>query len=124
MKPEQLLSISGILLAFAVVLGAFGAHVLENVLSPERMQTWETAVLYHALNSLGLLAMALAMKQYNLSLNIPAWLVLAGIFIFSGSLYTLCLTGIGALGAITPIGGVSFIAGWSVFAWKFARLNR
>jgi uncharacterized membrane protein YgdD (TMEM256/DUF423 family) len=82
------------------------------VLSPERLETWQTAVQYHAWHALGLLLIALIGSQFEIAITWPVSLILAGILIFSGSLYTLCLTGIGWLGAITPIGGLSFIAGW------------
>ena len=118
-NPKIIIAVAAILLAIAVAAGAFGAHALKNVLTAERLQTWETAVQYHAWHALGLLLIALIGMQFDVAITWPASLILAGIVIFSGSLYTLCLSGIGWLGDITPIGGVAFIAGWVVLAIKF-----
>lgn len=101
-------------MALVVMLGAFGAHGLQSRLSAEMMEIFETGVQYHVYHALGLLAVGL------LAVHIPdssylrwaGWLMLAGIIIFSGSLYVLSISGIRWLGAITPIGGVSFIAAW------------
>lgn len=118
-NPKVIIAVASILLALAVGAGAFGAHALKNILSPERLETWQTAVQYHAWHALGLLLIALIGAQFEIAITWPSTLILAGILIFSGSLYTLCLTGIGWLGAITPIGGVSFIAGWIWLAISF-----
>ena len=109
-------------MALAIVLGAFGAHVLESMLTADLLETWKTAVLYHALNSLGLFAIIFTAKLWHISLTTPFWLIFAGIILFSGSLYALCLTGVNLLGAITPLGGVSFISGWMLYAWKVANV--
>lgn len=115
-NPKIIIAIAAILLALAVAAGAFGAHALKNVLSAERLETWQTAVQYHAWHALGLMLIALIGVQFDLVVTWPASLILAGIVIFSGSLYALCLSGLGWLGAITPIGGVAFIAGWVLLA--------
>ncbi len=115
------ISIAGFLLAFAVALGAFGAHALEGILSAERMQTWETAVLYHTWNSLGVIIVGLISKAYEIRLRRVADLLLLGIFIFAGSLYTLCLTDIGWFGAITPVGGLFMIIAWIDFGILLVR---
>lgn len=109
------ISIAGFLLALAVALGAFGAHALTDVLTPERLETWETAVFYHTWNALGVILVALISKLFEIRLKRVADLILLGIFIFSGSLYTLCLTSIGWFGAITPIGGLFLIIAWIDF---------
>lgn len=114
-NPKVVLAIAAFLLAIAVAAGAFGAHALKNTLSPDRLETWETAVQYHAWHALGLILVVLAGSHFGLNVSIPVSLLLIGILIFSGSLYTLCLTGISWLGAVTPIGGVAFIAGWIWF---------
>ncbi len=102
--------------ALAVALGAFGAHALKEKLSEHYLAIWETAVQYQMFHALGLIAIGILMSSSLLGpisqLNWAGWLLLAGIIIFSGSLYILSLTGIGVLGAITPIGGVAFIIGW------------
>lgn len=106
------ISIASFFLALAVSLGAFGAHILEGVLSLERMKTWETAVLYHTWNSLGVILIESISKLYEIKLQRVSTMLLLGISIFSGSLYTLCITDIGWLGAITPIGGIFLIVAW------------
>ena len=99
----------------AVVFGAFGAHALRNTLAPEMLETFEVAVRYQMYHSLALIAAAwAATQQWHTPLTTASgWCFVAGILIFSGSLYVLSLTGIRWLGAITPIGGLAFIAGWA-----------
>ncbi len=101
-----------------VALGAFGAHGLEQRVPPERLATFEIGVRYHMYHALALLAVAwLAARWPGTSLVTAAgWLFVAGVVIFSGSLYALTLTGIRTLGAITPLGGLAFIAGWTCLA--------
>lgn len=102
--------------AIAVAFGAFGAHALKEKLSEHYLAVWETAVQYQMFHALALLAVGILMSPSLFGsvtqLSWAGYLILAGIIIFSGSLYVLSLTGIGILGAITPIGGVAFIAGW------------
>lgn len=102
--------------ALAVALGAFGAHALKDRLSERYLAIWETAVQYQMFHAVGLVAIGILMSASLLGpstvLNWAGYLLLAGIIIFSGSLYALSLSGIGILGAITPIGGVAFIVGW------------
>ena len=102
--------------AIAVMFGAFGAHALKEKLSEKYLAIWETAVQYQMFHALGLVLIGILMSSSLLGpltqLNWAGYLLLAGIIIFSGSLYILSLSGIGILGAITPIGGVAFIAGW------------
>ncbi len=95
----------------AVALGAFAAHGLKPHLSPALMQTYQTAVQYHFIHTLALLAIL----NLPLSERLLQWVALCfllGIILFSGSLYTLALTGIGAIGILTPLGGCAFIGGW------------
>lgn len=117
-----ILMTAALLLALAVAFGAFGAHALKTQLSAEMLQTWKTAVDYHFYHAIGLLVVGVLMISFpSTSLKWAAILLTLGIFLFSGSLYALALTGIKWLGAITPLGGVSFIAGWVmlfVAAWK------
>ena len=100
----------------SVAFGAFGAHLLEGRVADKYLDTWQTAVQYQMFHSIGLIAIAILMSSSLIgslgSLNWAGYLMLAGIIIFSGSLYVLSLTGISILGAITPIGGVAFIVGW------------
>lgn len=107
-----------ILAAIGVMAGAFGAHALEDILSDDMLDIWDTAVLYHLIHSVAFFAVARAIVRWGgTSPLVAGWCFLAGILIFSGSLYTLSLTGIKKLGAITPIGGVALIAGWLALAW-------
>lgn len=103
----------------AVLLGAFGAHALRDRLSAEMLRIFETGVQYHFYHALGLLAIGLVAWHLPESglLKWSGWLMLAGIVIFSGSLYLLSILGIRWLGAITPIGGTAFIVAWVLLAW-------
>jgi uncharacterized membrane protein YgdD (TMEM256/DUF423 family) len=98
----------------SVALGAFGAHALRSKLSPDMLNVYQTGVQYHMIHSIGLILIALlADKLGNSSLvNVSGWALFIGIVLFSGSLYALSLSGIKVLGAITPLGGVSFLLGW------------
>jgi uncharacterized membrane protein YgdD (TMEM256/DUF423 family) len=112
-----------LLLALAVLVGAFGAHALKERLDAYGLQIYERAVFYHFVHALGLVAIGIVIATHAVSgpLDLAGWLLLAGIVIFSGSLYALALSGIKVLGAITPIGGLCFVAGWVAFAWAFFR---
>jgi uncharacterized membrane protein YgdD (TMEM256/DUF423 family) len=112
-------------LAAAVALGAFGAHALKGWLAAEMLATYQTAVQYHFWHALGLLAVGVLMTR---SPDAPAlawvaWLLVAGLLLFSGSLYLLALTGASWLGAVTPLGGIAFIAAWLGLAWWAWRHN-
>ena len=97
-----------------VVIGAFGAHALEEILLQNgRVDTFETAVKYQGIHALALVLLGILSEKLNNSLiRYAAILMVIGILIFSGSLYILSITNIGFLGAITPIGGIALIAGW------------
>lgn len=101
-------------MALAVTLGAFGAHGLRGRFTPEMMEIFQTGVQYHLIHALGLLAVGLLAIHFPESayLKWSGWLMLAGIVLFSGSLYILSMSGIRWLGAVTPVGGLSFIAAW------------
>lgn len=100
------------LAALGVAAGAFGAHALRGRLTPDLLAVFETGVRYHLIHALGLLSVAWATTRWpGLAVNAAGWLFLLGTLLFSGSLYALSLSGIRALGAITPLGGVAFIAG-------------
>lgn len=102
----------------AVALGAFGTHALSGSLTPRYLEIFETGVRYHFYHALGLFAVAFAASQEGKS-TLTAWagrLMVAGIVVFSGSLYALALTQRSVLGAVTPIGGVCFIAAWLCLA--------
>lgn len=114
------LRLSAILGFLAVALGAFGAHGLKEVLSQHGTTAiWEKAVFYHFIHTMMLFVLALRRP-------VPSgpWLsFLAGILIFSGSLYLLAVTNLKWLGAITPIGGLSFLAGWLWLAWAARKFD-
>ena len=100
-----------------VAFGAFGAHGLRGGLSPEMLAVFETGVRYHMYHALALLlTAALAGRFDGRSIVAAGWLFVAGIVLFSGSLYVLAVTGVTTFGAITPIGGVAFLAGWLCLA--------
>ena len=111
-------------LAVAVMLGAFGAHGLRGRLDAYSMGIYERAVFYHFIHALGLLVVPALARIGVVAPSAAFWvclLLLAGIVFFSGSLYALAITGIRPLGAITPIGGLAFIAAWLLLAWAIMR---
>ena len=116
---ERFLFTAGAVAALlAVVLGAFGAHALRDRLPPDLLAVFETGVRYHFYHALGLLAAAYVASRWPAgAAGIAGSLFLAGIVLFSGSLYLLAVTGTRWLGAITPLGGLAFIAGWAALAW-------
>ena len=104
-------------MALAVLLGAFGAHALKKVLSPDMLVIYKTGVEYQFYHALGLLLIGVI--GFHIRSKYLQWaglFISIGIIIFSGSLYVLTLTGIKSIGAITPLGGLSFIAGWICLA--------
>ena len=100
--------------ALAVILGAFGAHGLKNRLAPEMMAIYQTGVQYHFYHTLALLICAFLIQSGidNVAMRISAFAFIAGIIIFSGSLYLLAITDTRWLGAVTPLGGLALITGW------------
>ena len=98
-----------------VVTGAFAAHALKDRLSADDYDIWQTAARYHLIHALGLLAVAYATQRWSEGLTSAAgWLFLAGVVLFSGSLYVLSTSGVRVLGAVTPFGGLCFILGWGL----------
>jgi uncharacterized membrane protein YgdD (TMEM256/DUF423 family) len=110
-------SISALL---AVGAGAFGAHALRERLSSEMLNAFEVGARYHMYHSLAILAVAWASTRWPGAAT-AGWLFLAGIVVFSGSLYLLGLTGHRWLGAVTPLGGLAFLLGWLLLAWSALR---
>jgi len=103
----------------SVALGALGAHSLKNVLDEYGKSIYDKAVTYQMFHTMGLFAVGLLqMFLKNTSLAISGWSFLTGIFLFSGSLYFLALTGVAWLGAITPLGGIAFLIGWAFLGFK------
>ncbi len=115
-------SISG---ALAVMVGAFGAHGLKDKLSEEMLTVYQTGVQYQFYHTFALLAIGLVALHFESRLlSAASWAMVAGIVIFSGSLYALSLSGVRILGAITPIGGLFFIAGWVLLALAVIKVVR
>ena len=123
MNAPRALAVGGAVAALvAVAAGAFGAHGLEGRVEPELLDVFETGVRYHMWHGLALLAAASAAARWP----DPLWAAAGGLFavgivVFSGSLYTLTLTGARWLGAVTPLGGLAFLAGWAcaaLAAWR------
>lgn len=120
MNAKRILQLAGLSGALAIGLGAFGAHGLEALLIQNgRLDTFQTAVNYHFYHTLALFGIGIlvTLKPKWKSIAFSAWCMVLGILIFSGSLYILSLTGITWLGAITPLGGLAFILGWSSIAY-------
>jgi len=117
-NSARTLCVAGLLLALATACGAFGAHALKGQLAPERLQLWETAVRYQFFQALGLLGVGLALRGSDAGvLRAAAALLIAGVLLFSGSLYALALGAPRPLGALTPVGGLAWIIGWVLFAY-------
>lgn len=124
MSPSKLFLVLGAVNAFlSVGLGAFGAHGLKAKLTPDLLAVYKTGVEYHFYHALGLLTVGLVAAQFPQSALVrgSGWAMLAGIVVFSGSLYILSITGVRWLGAITPIGGVAFLVAWALLAVGVAR---
>jgi len=125
-SSTRALTSAGVLLALATVCGAFGAHALKGLLPAERLQVWDTAVRYHFFQALGLIGVGLTLRvleggagvsRADGALRAAAALIVSGIILFSGSLYALALGAPRALGVLTPLGGLAWIAAWLLFAW-------
>ena len=126
MSSTRALAAAGVLLALATACGAFGAHALKGQLPAERLQVWDTAVRYHYFQALGLIGVGLTLRvteggaavlRAAGALSAAAMLLVSGIILFSGSLYALALGAPRALGMLTPLGGLAWIAAWLLFAW-------
>ncbi len=106
----------------AVAIGAFGAHGLKSRVPADMLVVFETGVRYHVYHALALFLVAwLAEKNISPTINYAGWAFAVGIFLFSGSLYALVLTGVRALGAITPLGGLSFLIGWAIVGFSYLK---
>ncbi|ARP94102.1 DUF423 domain-containing protein [Bordetella genomosp. 13] len=118
MTDRQFIVLAALNMIAAVGAGAFGAHGLRNTLSQDLFAVWQTGVLYHLVHALGLFAVALLVPRYGSPLLSAAGvLMFVGIVLFCGSLYVLAVTGTRWLGAVTPLGGVAFLAAWALVAW-------
>jgi len=117
------LILGGINAALVVMLGAFGAHGLKARMTVEMLAVYQTGVHYHLFHALGLLAVGIVALHIvdSVYLKWAGWLMLAGIILFSGSLYVLSVSGLRWLGMVTPFGGLAFIAAWIVFVIAIAK---
>jgi uncharacterized membrane protein YgdD (TMEM256/DUF423 family) len=118
MGPKLFLWVGALSAALAVALGAFGAHALKARLAPDLLAVYHTAVQYHFYHALGLILVGLAAAHWpgSVWVKLSGWVMLAGIVLFSGSLYLLVASGQRWLGAVTPLGGLAFIAAWVLLA--------
>lgn len=117
MRPSRgFLVLGAVLAALGVAAGAFGAHALAGRVPAERLAIFETAARYHLVHALALVLVGV-LAERGLEVRAAGWLLLAGVVVFSGSLYLLVLSGASWLGAVTPLGGAAFITGWLALAW-------
>jgi uncharacterized membrane protein YgdD (TMEM256/DUF423 family) len=116
----NLVAIGAVTALVAVAAGAFGAHALREVLDPSRLAVFETAARYQLVHAVALVALA-PLARAHPGHRRGAFALLAGIVLFSGSLYALALTGVRALGAVTPFGGLALLTGWAMVAWSAVR---
>ncbi len=123
MSARIALFLGAVAMFAAVAAGAFGAHALAGRLAPDMAAVWQTAVAYQAWHALALGGVGLLRLHWpaHRGVGTAGWLFAAGIVLFSGSLYVLALTGARGFGAVTPVGGVAFLAGWAVLAWSVVR---
>ncbi|HEX8751239.1 MAG TPA: DUF423 domain-containing protein [Nitrospira sp.] len=116
---RQFLLMGTIFAGMAVGAGAFGAHSLKGILDAPMLTAFETAARYQMYHALGLCIVAWSIEHHPEGrFATVGWLFTIGIVLFAGSLYSLSLSGVRWLGALTPLGGAAFIAGWGVFAWE------
>jgi uncharacterized membrane protein YgdD (TMEM256/DUF423 family) len=116
---RRCIAAGALLMLLGVILGAFGAHALQALLSPQRLASYQTGVNYQLLHSLGLVAVGIVaqLTTETTRLRWSARLMLAGIVLFSGSIYLMAAGAPRALGMVAPLGGVSFMAAWGLLAW-------
>lgn len=116
--PRSSAAVGAVFGLLAVAAGAFGAHSLKTLLDPDRLAIFETAARYQMYHALALVCCGLAERQLGgRACRAAAWAFLAGILLFSGSLYALAFSGQRWLGALTPLGGLAFLIGWGLLAW-------
>lgn len=124
-RDGAMLILSGATLGFlAIAFGAFGAHGLEGKVSEQALGWWKTAAAYHLPISAATVTMGALTRFGFPGARLAGWLFTAGIVVFSGSLYLLTLTGIRWLGAVTPLGGLTLMAGWAALAFGALKARR
>lgn len=118
-SARRLIVIGCLCAALGVAAGAFGAHMLKSLLDPPMLAVYETAARYQMYHAFGIVLSGFAVHiSRDARVAAAGWMFLAGILLFSGSLYGVALFGVRRLGALTPLGGVAFIAGWLFLAWQ------
>lgn len=119
---QRFLVLGTVFAGSGVAAGAFGAHALKGILDAPRLQVFDTATRYQMYHAFGLCIVSWAIERYpEQRLEKSGWLFTIGILLFSGSLYAVSLAGIRWLGAVTPIGGLAFLAGWILLGWRIWR---
>jgi len=119
---RTLATLGAILAGLGVAAGAFGAHALEARVAPDLLEVFETGARYHLVHAVAVLVVvALGERITPRVARLSGWAFVAGVVVFAGSLYALALTGVRALGAITPLGGLAFLVGWGALAFGLAR---
>ena len=119
MTPRSWIIMGSLHMALAVILGAFAAHALKSMLDEYSTDIYKTGNFYHFIHALALIMVGVLQQQFDLDLTISGFSFFIGMLLFSGSLYSIALTGVKGLGAITPIGGLLFIIGWAYMAIQF-----
>ena len=121
-NSKKFIIIGAIFSFLSVGLGAFGAHALKTLIDDYSLQIWEKAVYYQTVHALALIILGILQNIYNeINFKLAGYAFITGIFLFSGSLYFLALSQIKILGAITPLGGVSFLLGWGLIIYKLIK---
>ena len=119
MNWTKWIGVAAVMAGLSVAIGAFAAHALKARVSPDLLVTFETGARYHMYHALaiGLVGLVASRLDHGL-VQAAGWCFLAGILLFSGSLYALTLSGVRILGAVTPFGGLAFLSGWGLLAWS------
>jgi uncharacterized membrane protein YgdD (TMEM256/DUF423 family) len=121
---KRSLVIGSALLALAVLIGAFGAHGLKNMVEADKLVTFETGVRYHFYHAFGLIVLGLIQQNFqDLRLNVSMWSFVVGILLFSFNCYFYVLTGVKIFAIIVPIGGILFVLGWIMLTIKLLKLR-
>lgn len=125
LQAKRALLLGTILLALAVLIGAFGAHGLKNLVAPEKLVTFEVGVRYHFYHGFGLVLLGLFQQLFpETNIKVPLWSFVVGILLFSFNCYFYALSGIKIFGIIVPVGGVLFTVGWTTFALSVLKLKK